>query len=122
MAATALADRCCRSSTPRHLRTGEASSGVDAAVSPAMSLGRLFGTPPLPPILRDRAPIRAELFGIERLEDLGRSLAAAQPVTPGRSRGFSLAGRLTDNAAFLLAANRTIATAVRARRARRRNG
>ncbi|MBN8892582.1 MAG: hypothetical protein J0H91_20040, partial [Rhodospirillales bacterium] len=110
MAATAPADRCCRSSTPRNLRTGEASSGVDAAVSPAMSLGRLFSTAPPPPILRDRAPIRAELFGVERLEDHGRSLAAAQPVRPGRSRGFSLAGRLADNAALLLAANRTIAT------------
>ncbi len=62
-----------------------------------------------PPLLWDRAPLRAELFGVERLEEHARSLAAAQPVTAGRTRGRGLADRLADNAAYLLRANRAIA-------------
>jgi cyclic beta-1,2-glucan synthetase len=49
------------------------------------------------------------LFGAERLEQHARSLAAAQAVTAGRTRDGRLAKRLTDNAAFLLQANRALA-------------
>jgi cyclic beta-1,2-glucan synthetase len=53
------------------------------------------------------APIREELFSVERLEEHARSLAAAQPVKAMLTKGRSLAGRLVDNEATLLAAYRT---------------
>ena len=55
-------------------------------------------------------PIRAELFSIERLEQHGESLAAAQRVTPRPRAGRSLATRLRDNGRVLLAAYRAIAS------------
>ncbi len=73
-----------------------------------MIAGRLSEQPPPPPPW-DRAPLRGELFSIERLEEHARSLAAAQPVAARRTRGRGLADRLADNAAFLLRANRAIA-------------
>ena len=48
-------------------------------------------------------PIRAELFGIERLEQHAASLAAAQHAQPGRGR--RLLPRVEDNAGCC--ANRT---------------
>ena len=73
-----------------------------------MILGRLSElTTPAGPW--DRAPLRGELFGIERLEEHARSLAAAQPVTSGRSRARGLANRLAGNAEYLLRANRAMA-------------
>jgi cyclic beta-1,2-glucan synthetase len=60
----------------------------------------------------DRALLCGELFSIERLEEHARSLAAAQPVAAGRSRGHQLADRLAVNAAFLVKANRAIAETV----------
>ena len=73
-----------------------------------MIIGRIFEHPArlLP---WDRTPVRGELFGTERLEQHARSLAAAQPVTAGRTRDGQLADRLADNAAFLLKANRALA-------------
>ena len=61
------------------------------------------------PPFGEAGPVRADLFGVERLEQHARSLAAAQPVTTGRTRDGRLADRLADNAAFLLQANRTLA-------------
>jgi cyclic beta-1,2-glucan synthetase len=60
----------------------------------------------------DAAPIRAELFSVERLEEHARSLAAAQPVTLRKVKGASLTKRIADNEAVLLAAYRDIAEAV----------
>jgi cyclic beta-1,2-glucan synthetase len=60
--------------------------------------------------------LRSELFSVERLEQHGRSLAAAQPVSEKRMRGRSLTARLRDNARVLLAAYRDIASAVSAGR------
>jgi len=57
-------------------------------------------------------PIRAELFSIERLEQHGESLAAAQRVTPRPRAGRSLTARLRDNARVLLNAYRAIAAAI----------
>ncbi|MFZ1413509.1 MAG: glucoamylase family protein [Defluviicoccus sp.] len=57
------------------------------------------------------APIREELFSVERIEEHGRSLAAAQPVTSRPIRGHSLMGRLAENATELLASHRAIAAA-----------
>ena len=55
----------------------------------------------------DPAPIRAELFGTDRLEHHALSLAAAQGVVAGRpARVVRLTGRVRDNAAVLLAAYR----------------
>ena len=59
----------------------------------------------------DRAPVREELFSVERIEQHARSLAAAQPVTAKRARGLPLARRLAENAAVLLASHRAIAAA-----------
>ncbi len=55
--------------------------------------------------------MQSELFGVERLEQHARSLAAAQAVTASRTRDSRLAKRLADNAAFLLRANRALAKA-----------
>ena len=64
--------------------------------------------PPAPP-WNDTAPVRQELFGIERLEQHARTLAAAQPVTATPSRVLALHRRLNNNAAALLAAYRASA-------------
>ena len=61
-------------------------------------------------------PIRAELFGVERLERHAESLAAAQPVTTRSSGGRRLAARLQENGRFLLDAYRAIAAAIREER------
>jgi cyclic beta-1,2-glucan synthetase len=75
-------------------------------------LRRLLGdTGPTAP-WDDNAPIRAEMFSVERLEEHARSLAAAQGVTPGERKGASLARRLANNEAVLVAAYRDIAEAV----------
>ena len=68
---------------------------------------------PTPP-WDDGAPIRAELFSVERLEEHARSLAAAQTVSPGELKGASLAKRLADNETVLLAAYRDVAEAINA--------
>ena len=53
-------------------------------------LRRLLGdTGPHPP-WDDSAPIRAELFSVERLEEHARSLAAAQGVMDGEQKGAPL--------------------------------
>jgi cyclic beta-1,2-glucan synthetase len=72
-------------------------------------IGRVFDMPALGAPWNDRAPIRAELFGIDRLEQHARSLAAAQPVLTIKTRGHALAARLADNAAFLLQASVAVA-------------
>ena len=59
------------------------------------------------------AIIRDELFSIERLELHAASLASAQAVTARPPRRRSLDLRLKDNAAFLLAAYRALAGALR---------
>src|SRR5712691_12247010 len=60
-------------------------------------------------------PIRAELFGIERLEQHAASLAAAQRVKSGRGR--RLLPRVEDNGRVLRESYRVIATAIREERA-----
>lgn len=64
----------------------------------------------------NREPIREELFSVDRLEEHARSLAIAQPVASGSSRGSPLAIRLANNAAALLEAHRKIAKALDERR------
>src|SRR5680860_724940 len=85
-------------------------SRQSAEVTPPLS--RLLGGPRRSPLWNDGAPIQAELFSVERLEEHARSLAAAQTVTPGEVKGASLAKRLADNETVLLAAYRDIAEAV----------
>src|SRR5215475_7539034 len=58
-------------------------------------------------------PIRAELFGIERLEQHAESLAASQAITSNPRRGHRLAPRVHENARVLLDAYRAVAEAVR---------
>ena len=78
----------------------------------AEPLRRLLGEARLSPPWDDGAPIRAELFSVERLEEHARSLAAAQGVTLGERKGASLAKRLTDNETVLVAAYHDIAEAI----------
>ena len=81
-----------------------------------MIIARLFEQPPRLALWDDIASVRAELFSVERLEEHARSLAAAQAVRPGLSKGHPLAPRLLDNAAYLLRANRAITEAAGSRR------
>ena len=70
---------------------------------------------PVPGIWQDGAPIRADLFGTERLEHHAQSLAAAQPISPGRPlRVPPLDRRVRESADILLRAYRTCAQAVQA--------
>jgi len=57
------------------------------------------------------APIRAELFSVERLEQHAESLAAAQQIAPNPKRGRPLAKRLSDNSRILTEAYRAIGQA-----------
>ena len=57
-------------------------------------------------------PIRAEIFGIERLEEHAESLAAAHAVTEKPTRGRNLLPRVRENARVLLAGYRNIAETV----------
>jgi cyclic beta-1,2-glucan synthetase len=61
---------------------------------------------------RAEEPIRAELFGIERLEQHGESLAAAVRTTDKPARGRKLLPRVRENGRALLAAYRNIVEAV----------
>ncbi|MEX2201382.1 MAG: glucoamylase family protein [Dongiaceae bacterium] len=69
------------------------------------TLGHRTAMPPW----NDGAPVRDELFSVERLEQHAETLAAAQPVTADPPRVLSLHRRLDDNAAVLLAAYRASA-------------
>lgn len=60
----------------------------------------------------DTAPVREELFGLERLEEHAASLAAAQRITATPPAVLSLRTRLDRNAAVLLAAYRSNAAAL----------
>src|SRR5216683_6257953 len=62
-------------------------------------------------------PIRAELFGIERLEQHAESLAAAQRVMRQSGRGRRLLQRVEHNGRVLRASYRVIANAIREERA-----
>jgi cyclic beta-1,2-glucan synthetase len=57
-------------------------------------------------------PIRAELFSLDRLEQHAESLAAAQIVTNGASRGRPMIPRVVDNGRVLLDSYRAIARAI----------
>jgi cyclic beta-1,2-glucan synthetase len=76
-----------------------------------------IGTPvtAVPGVWQDGAPIRADLFGTERLEHHAQSLASAQPISPSRPlRVPPLDRRVRENAAILLGAYRTCAQALQA--------
>jgi cyclic beta-1,2-glucan synthetase len=77
---------------------------------------RAFGQPSRASPWNSEELLREELFSVERLEQHGRSLAAAQPVSAERLRGRSLNVRLGENARVLLSAYRDIASAVHAGR------
>ncbi len=62
-------------------------------------------------------PIRAELFGIERLEQHAASLAAAQRVGRPSGRGRRLLPRVEDNGRVLRESYRVIGNAIREERA-----
>src|SRR5712691_5904612 len=70
----------------------------------------------MPPPLLDE-PIRAELFGIERLEQHAGSLAAAQRVVHDSAKGRRLLPRVQDNGRVLREAYRVVARAIREERA-----
>src|SRR5580765_9106836 len=62
-------------------------------------------------------PIRAELFGIERLEQHAESLAAAQAVMKRSGRGQRLLQRVEHNGRVLRESYRVIANAIQEERA-----
>jgi cyclic beta-1,2-glucan synthetase len=62
----------------------------------------------------DEQPIREELFGVERLEEHARSLAAAQVVSSKTVRSDELAKRLVENDAVLHGAYQDVADAIEA--------
>ncbi|HEX3809280.1 MAG TPA: glucoamylase family protein [Rhizomicrobium sp.] len=78
-----------------------------------MSLSDLLGSR-ADPFAPSEAPIRAELFSVERLEQHAASLAAAQRVSAGPKRGRPLTARLHENAAILSEAHRAIVRATHA--------
>ena len=66
-------------------------------------------------VWRDGAPIRADLFGPERLEHHARTLALAQTIARGRPLAVpKLTHRVAENAEVLLRAYRTCAQALQA--------
>lgn len=77
-------------------------------------LARLLGHPPELTWLDDFAPVRSEIFGLERLEAHARSLASAQTVASHTGGGYGrpLSKRLAENGAFLRAADIRIAEAI----------
>ena len=75
---------------------------------PAATLRRFSGLSRKASPWNSEAPIREELFSVERLEAHARSLALAQPVAARTTRGLPLAPRLADNGAVLLDAYRLI--------------
>lgn len=62
-------------------------------------------------------PIRAELFGVERLEQHAESLAVAQVVAGDSRRGRVLTPRVRENGRVLVECYRTIARAIREEKA-----
>ncbi len=75
------------------------------------SIFRAFGRSPTASPWDTEDAIREELFSIERLEEHGESLAAAQHITGSPIARRSLALRLRDNEAVLLEAYRSIGSA-----------
>ncbi len=66
-------------------------------------------------VWQDTAPIRADLFGTERLEHHAQTLAAAQPVAAGKPLAVrKLSRRVRENADILLRAYRTCAQGLQA--------
>ncbi|NNL64837.1 MAG: hypothetical protein HKP30_01210, partial [Myxococcales bacterium] len=61
-------------------------------------------------------PIRAEVFGAERLEQHAASLAAADRIADGSIRGRNLLRGVRDNGRVLLDAYHSIVEAVGAKR------
>lgn len=79
-------------------------------------LFRITGPCRAPPFWKDKAPVRGELFGSERLEQHAKSLALAQPVASRPVPVPSLHRRLDANAGVLLLAYRASATELEAGR------
>ncbi|MGO4333938.1 glucoamylase family protein [Labrys sp. KB_33_2] len=75
-------------------------------------LHRMFGLRAPPHPWSAIAPVREELFGVERLEQHAQSLAAAQTVTRRPPAVLPLQTRLNDNATALLKAYRASAADV----------
>jgi cyclic beta-1,2-glucan synthetase len=85
---------------------------VTAWKDPLRSLQTLIGAqgPSHSTVWEDSAPVRAELFGAERLEHHAQSLAEAQRIITGKPlRVLPLRRRVKENAEVLLQAYRTCA-------------
>ena len=77
-----------------------------------MSDWRIFSSGSTTPPWDNENPIREEVFGRERLEEHGDSLARAQRITAYPRRVFSLHRRLEHNEQELLTAHQVIAKAI----------
>ena len=89
-------------------KRGELAANVMASES--ICIVKMFSRRKMRPQLFE-APIRAELFSVERLEQHAESLAKAQQVTTKVSPGRQLDARLHDNTRVLTKTHRAIATA-----------
>ena len=103
---------------PGQPETGTTSKTVESPVAargnagPGPAPNRMFRPPVSKP---PEPPIRAELFGIERLEQHAESLAAAQLISPRAKQGRRLAKRLYDNTRVLTETYRAVVRANLAR-------
>ena len=102
--------------SPRRVRRssilrGETSS-VDGRAGPPGP--ERYRKPPIHPDIQE--PIRGELLGIDRLEQIAAELAASHRVLPRGARGRPLLARLEENGRVLLECHRSIAAAVREER------
>ena len=108
---------------PDHTPPGQPATGTTRkAVQPPVAARGNTGPVPArnhvfrPPVSKPpEPPIRAELFGIERLEQHAASLAAAQHIAPRTKRGRPLHKRLYDNTRVLTETYRAIVRANLAR-------
>jgi cyclic beta-1,2-glucan synthetase len=90
------------------MREPKAKPEAESGAAPNRVFRPSVSNPPEP-------PIRAELFGIERLEHHAESLAAAQVISPRVKRGRPLAKRLYDNTRVLTETYRAVVRANLAR-------
>ena len=99
---------------PGQPETGTTSKTVEPPVAargnagPGPAPSRVFRPPVSKP---PEPPIRAELFGVERLEQHAESLAAAQHIASNPKQGRPLAKRLYDNTKVLTETYRAIVRA-----------
>ncbi len=96
-------------SAPYHAARQAQDVHLFGKVSMKSFLNAILGSRTISNLWHDSAPVREELFSVERLEQHAESLAKAQSITDHPPRVSTLHSRLNDNADTLLAAYRASA-------------